>query len=86
MLPTTKLEFTDLTAQRRFVTTLEGELTPEHTVDQAVHYYLERERIPHNNLRWMAFSRGLRLDAKSRLADLPETQTRLTVLPEVSAG
>jgi hypothetical protein len=86
MIATSRLEFTDLTRQRRFSTDLSDELTPAHTVDQAVHHYLDRARIPHNDLRWMAFSRGVRLDGKSRLADLPEADARMTVLPEVSAG
>ena len=62
------------------------DLTPEHSVGQAVELFLEQMAIPADALRWTAISRGRRLDAKQRLADLEERDSRWMVLPEVSAG
>lgn len=86
MIATTKLKMRDLGRQRPFETELNGELTPRNTVDHALRHYLERKGIPDNGLRWTAFSRGVRLDAKRELADLPEVDAEWTVMPEVSAG
>jgi len=86
MIATDSLTLMDLTRQRRLDTDLSEDVTPRHTVGQAVEHYLDRMAIPDNGLRWMAFSRGQRLDAKSRLEDLPTEDTQWTVLPEVSAG
>ncbi len=76
----------DLSRQRRYETDLEGDLSPQHTVDHAIHHYLERMDIPDGGLRWAAFSRGVRLDNKIPMKDLPDADTEWTVMPEVSAG
>jgi hypothetical protein len=84
-----KLRMHDITGQRRLEADLSlGFLTPRHTVGQALDHYLERTQIPHNGLRWNAFSRGVRLDNKRVLAELPDedVQNEWTVMPEVSAG
>ena len=86
MIATTKIEMTDLSRQKRLATELGEELTPAHTVEHAVQLFLERLRIAENGLRWTAFSRGVRLDLKRKLSELPEEDTRWTVMPEVSAG
>lgn len=86
MITTDRLFMTDLSRQKRFETDLAEDVTPQHTVGQALEVYLDRMGIPENDLRWMAFSRGRRLDSKNRLADLPEEDARWTVVPEVSAG
>ena len=86
MIATTKLRMTDLSHQKRFDTDLGDELTPQHTVDQAIELFIEQTGIPSHGLRWTAFSRGVRLDKKSALADLPESDASWTVMPEVSAG
>lgn len=87
MVATSRVAMSDISQQKRFETTLDGELTPRHTVGQAIDMYLERMGIPPGNLRWSAFSRGLKLDNKAPLADVAETEeVDLTVMPEVSAG
>jgi hypothetical protein len=81
-----KITMTDLGGFKRFQATLDAELTPRHTVAQAVDHYLTQMRIPKNGLDFMAFSRGVRLDGNTVLGDLPEQDTEWTVMPEVAAG
>jgi len=86
MIPTTKLVMTDLSRQKRFNTALDDDLTPSHTVDHAIHHFLERTGIPENGLRWTAFSRGRLLDNKRHLSEVPTADDSWTVMPEVTAG
>jgi len=87
MIATDEILMTDLSQQKRFRTRLDGDdLSPDHTVDHAVEVFLDRMRIPANGLVFPAYSRGVRLDRKTRLGDLPETDNQWTVAPEVSAG
>jgi hypothetical protein len=86
MVAATKLRMTDISRQKRLDAGLDGELSPRHTVGQAVDHYLQRMRIPGEGLRWSAYSRGLKLDSKQTLEDLSEADTDWTVMPEVSAG
>ena len=86
MVAATRLRMTDISRQKRLETGLDGDLTPRHTVGQAVDHYLQRMRIPGDGLRWSAFSRGVKLDSKQSIADIPEADTEWTVMPEVSAG
>ncbi len=86
MIPTSVIQMSDLSRQKRFRTELLEDLTPEHTVDQAVELYLDRMGIPDHGLPWSAFSRGVRLDRKQRLGELPDVDDRWVVMPEVSAG
>ena len=86
MVAATHLRMTDISRQKRFETDLDEELTPRHTVGQAVDVYLDRMRIPGEGLRWSAFNRGVKLDNKQTLEDLNEDQSEWVVIPEVSAG
>jgi hypothetical protein len=86
MVAATKLRMTDISRQKRYETELNGDLTPRHTVGQAVDVYLQRMRIPAEGLRWSAFARGVKLDNKQTLDELSETDTEWSILPEVSAG
>ena len=86
MITTTRIGFADLSRQKRYRTDLAGALSPQNTVRQAVDHYLTAMRIPSNGLRWTAFSRGVRLDMKRSLQELPEADTAWTVIPEVTAG
>jgi hypothetical protein len=86
MIATNELVMSDLSKQRRLTARLDDDLTVDHTVDHAIELYLDRMRIPDNGLPWAAFSRGVRLDRKQRLADLTEADDTWTVVPEVSAG
>ena len=86
MIANSKIRFSDLTRQKRFTTDLSRDLTTRHNVDQAIGHFLERAGIPDNELPWAAFSRGVRLDKRVLLADLPEQDHEWTVLPTVSAG
>ena len=83
-----RIRMKDISGQRRFETDLSDGLTPRHTVGQALDTYLDRMQIPPNGLRWNAFSRGVRLDNKAVISDLPDqdVETDWTVMPEVSAG
>lgn len=77
----------DISRQKKFRADLGVDgLTPRHTVGQAVEHYLDRMSIRDNGLRWTAFSRGVKLDSKRPLEDVPETDSEWTVMPEVSAG
>lgn len=87
MVATSRVAMSDISRHKRFETTLDGDLTPRHTVGQAIDMYLERMGIPAGNLRWNAFSRGLKLDNKAALAEVADAEeVDLTVMPEVSAG
>lgn len=86
MIATKKLVLADLSRQKRVTARLDEDLTPENTVEHALELYRERLGLPDNGRPWSAFSRGLRLDRNTRLADLPEEDDRWTVMPEVSAG
>lgn len=87
MIATDKIRMSDLSRSYRIETDLADALTPDHTVEQAVEYYLERMPIPDSrSQRWAAISRGYRLDMKVLLRDLPQADTDWSVLPEVSAG
>jgi len=76
----------DLSGQRRFAVDLDGDLTPEHTVFQAVEHYRESMGFRDQQVPFMAFSRGVRLDAKQRLKELNDVDTDWTVMPEATAG
>ena len=65
MVAATRLRMSDISRQKRFETGLDGELTPRHSVGQAVEFYLDRMRLPPNELRWSAFSRGVSSTASS---------------------
>ena len=86
MIPTSVIQMSDLSRQKRFRAELAEDLTPDHTVDQAVELYLDRMGIPDHGLPWSAFSRGVRLDRKRLLGQLPELDDSWVVMPEVSAG
>lgn len=86
MVATSRLVMSDLSRQMRLETDLNTELTPQHTVGQAVDHFRNRLRIPDHGTSWTAFSRGVRLDAKAMLADVPDVDTQWTVMPQVSAG
>lgn len=84
---TRRITMSDLSRQKRYETELGADgLSRRHTVGQAVEHYLDHMNIRNNGLRWTAFSRGVKLDSKSELSDIPETDSEWTVMPEVSAG
>ena len=86
MIATGRFEMADISRQKKLSVEIGHELTPRHTVDQAVQLFLERMDIPDNGLCWTAFSRGVLLDKKLLLSDLDVALERWTVMPEVSAG
>jgi hypothetical protein len=84
---TRSITMSDLSRQKRWQADLGADgLTRRHTVGQAVEHYLDRMSIRSHGLRWSAFSRGVKLDNKIELGDIPETDDQWTVMPEVSAG
>ena len=85
MVAATRVKMSDISRQKRFETDLSGRLTPHHTVGQAVEHYLDEMQIDDQGVRWSVFTRGLKLDNKQQLSDLPEADTERTVMPEVSA-
>ena len=86
MITTSRIRFSDLSQQKRFSTDLTNDLTVDHNVDQAIEHFLEQIGVPENDLSWSAYSRGVRLDKRLQLRDLPEEDGDWTVLPMVSAG
>ncbi len=86
MITTSRIQFSDLSQQKRFSTDLTNDLTVDHNVDQAIEHFLEQIGVPENDLPWSAYSRGVRLDKRLQLRDLPEEDADWTVLPMVSAG
>ena len=86
MIPSSTIHFSDLSQQKRHSTDLTGDLTVDHDVEHAIGHFLDMTGIQGNDLDWSAFSRGVRLDKRTRLADLPLEDTSWTVLPSVSAG
>jgi hypothetical protein len=87
MVATSRIAMSDISRQKRFETTLDGQLTPRHTVAQLIDFYLEQAGIPQGDVRWSAFAKGLKLDNKAELGNLAvEDEVDLTIMPEVSAG
>ena len=86
MTTATRIQFSDLSQQKRFSTDLADDLTVDHNVDQAIVHFLEQIGVPENDLPWSAYSRGVRLDKRTQLRDLPEEDADWTVVPTVSAG
>ncbi len=88
MVAMNRLVMSDLARQKRLEVDLDesDDVTPDHSVGQAIEHYLGRMQIQENGLRWTAFSRGVMLDSKSRLKELEATDEEWTVMPEVSAG
>jgi len=86
MTTSATLELTDLSRQKRLRVDLGRELLPEHTVEQAIEHYRAELNIPDHGVRWLAFSRGRRLDNKAALGGLAAADTSWTVVPEVAAG
>jgi hypothetical protein len=86
MMTTSRIQFSDLSQQKRFSTELNEDLSIDHNVDQAIEHFLEQIGVQENDLPWSAYSRGVRLDKRTRLRDLPEADAEWTVLPTVSAG
>jgi hypothetical protein len=84
---TRSITMSDLSRQKRWQAELDTDgLTRRHTVGQAVEHYLDRMSIHSHGLRWSAFSRGVKLDNKAELGEVPETDGDWMVLPEISAG
>ena len=86
MIADATIKMADLNGRKRFEVELNGDLTPGHTVGQAVEEYLGSVGISQNGLRWNVFSRGVRLDMKERLENLPEVDSEWVVMPEVTAA
>ena len=87
MVAASRIAMADISRQKRIEVTLDGPLTPRHTVGQAIEFYLERASIRDADLRWSVFSRGVRLDNKTELSEVPDQQQNSwTVMPEISAG
>jgi hypothetical protein len=86
MCSTSVIKLCDLSRRRKFETNLSGELSPMHTVEQALERYFEATDTPPNGGRWHVSSRGVGLDLKSRLSELAEEDNEWMVIPEVSAG
>jgi hypothetical protein len=84
---TRSISISDLSRQKRWRAELGTDgLTRRHTVGQAVEQFLDCMNIRGQGLRWTAFSRGVKLDNKIELDDVPEADSQWTVMPEVSAG
>ena len=84
---TRTITMSDISRQKKFRADLDVDgLTRQHNVGQAVEFYLDRVGIRDNGLRWTAFSRGVKLDNKQPLEEVPTTDAEWTVMPEVSAG
>jgi hypothetical protein len=87
MVATSRIAMTDISRQKRFEVTLDGQLTPRHSVGQAIDLYLDRMGIRNADLRWSAFAGGVRLDNKAELAEVADApDVSWTIMPEVSAG
>ena len=87
MVALSRITMTDISRQKKLDVGLDGELTPSHTVGQTIEHYVDRMGIRNTDLRWSAFSRGVKLDNKSKLMDVPESEEQVwTVMPEIAAG
>ncbi len=86
MTTATRIQFSDLSQQKRFSTNLTDELTVDHNVEQAIAHFLEQIGVPENDLPWSAYARGVKLDKRTQLRDLSEKDADWTVLPTVTAG
>ncbi len=88
MVALSKLTMQDLSRQKRLEVELSpaGELTPSHTVGQAIDHFKHRLQSGDSMSRFAAFSRGRTLDHKRHLGELEPEDALWTVIPEVSAG
>ena len=84
------LTMSDVSGQRRLRLDLAAaeDVSGAHNVSQAVEHYVDRMLGPEDDRagRWWAYSRGVKLDNKDRIEDLPEEDDQWLVMPEVSAG
>lgn len=84
------LTMSDVSGQRRLRLDLEesDEVSPSHTVSQVIEHYRETmlgSEDGHDG-HWWAYSRGVKLDTKKPIEQLPEQDNQWLVMPEVSAG
>jgi hypothetical protein len=87
MVATSRIAMADISRQKCLEVSLDGQLTPRHTVGQAIEYYLEETRMHQGDVLWSAYDRGVKLDNKSELADVSVTEeSEWTIMPQVSAG
>ena len=87
MVAATRIKMTDLSRQKKHeVQVGEDGISPSHTVGQAIDHFRDRLGIRENGFRFSAFSRGVKLDSKQTLGEVPDTYTDWTVMPEVTAG
>ena len=86
MTATATLQVSDLSRSRSCTVELGDTISPNHQVDQVIDHFLDQTGIPRNDLEFSAYSRGVRLDKRARLADLPDEDTEWMVVPAVSAG
>ena len=83
MNATATLELTNLSRSKRLSAKLNEDLTLHHSVGQTVEHFLGSVGIRDTGKTWNAISRGVRLDSKSKLLDLPEADTDWMIIPEV---
>jgi len=85
-----RLVLSDVAGHRRLEMQLDDDLTPDHSVGAAIDLFLDRTRTRRNDSRFLAFTRGLRLDRKQRLGRLfeefPGGEIEMAIAPEISAG
>jgi hypothetical protein len=81
----------DVSRQRRMSLDLNEDrrITPRDTVSRALEHYVHEMIDPaefHHDGNWWAYSRGVKLDTKSRLEDLDPKDDTWLVMPETTAG
>ncbi|MGD0898932.1 MAG: hypothetical protein ABR915_13925 [Thermoguttaceae bacterium] len=81
----------DVSRQRRMSLDLNQDrrITPRDTVSRALEHYVREMIDPaefHHDSNWWAYSRGVKLDTKSRLEDLDPKDDTWLVMPETTAG
>ncbi len=82
---------TDVSRQRRMSLDFNEDrrITPRDTVGRALEHYVREMIDPaafHHDGNWWAYSRGVKLDTKSRIEDLDPQDDTWLVMPETTAG
>jgi hypothetical protein len=86
------INMSDVSRQRRMTLDLDSDrrITPRDTVSRALERYVDEMVDPQEfhgqEANWWAYSRGVKLDAKTRLSDLDPQDDTWLVMPETTAG
>ena len=86
------IKMSDVSRQRRMTLDVNTDrrITPRDTVSRVLERYVDEMVDPQEfhgqEANWLAYSRGVKLDTKTRLSDLDPQDDTWLVMPETTAG